>query len=397
MNVIALILARGGAKGIKNKNIINVMGKPLIFYTIDIAKKIKSITEVYVSTDGKKLGHINLNSQSIPVKLSFPKGIIASKEDLESFPIAVQDRFIPLKSLSTIKIEQAKSNIYKVNNRELIYINGKQKKGQEDKIKASLAKVKAVVKDYRKNDLHKLKLKSAPIFYFEDTQKSLKDALKQLSLALVLAALLIFITLLLQFGDLIHSLIIMIAAPLGILGGLLSLYIFDSTICLNSILGIILLNGIAVNNSIILVDFITKLHSEGITPLEAAILASKKRLRPILITSLTTILGMLPIALGLGDGGKILQPLGLSVAGGLWFSMFFTLFLVPTFEVFYLTLQDRFKAQDILLDDSLKFRDTAKDINNLNLRKQDISDKFMLERAVLAKKLETKMLEDNQQ
>ncbi|MBT7611056.1 MAG: efflux RND transporter permease subunit [Bacteriovoracaceae bacterium] len=350
-----------------------------------------------VATDGKKLGHINLNSQSIPVKLSFPKGIIASKEDLESFPIAVQDRFIPLKSLSTIKIEQAKSNIYKVNNRELIYINGKQKKGQEDKIKASLAKVKAVVKDYRKNDLHKLKLKSAPIFYFEDTQKSLKDALKQLSLALVLAALLIFITLLLQFGDLIHSLIIMIAAPLGILGGLLSLYIFDSTICLNSILGIILLNGIAVNNSIILVDFITKLHSEGITPLEAAILASKKRLRPILITSLTTILGMLPIALGLGDGGKILQPLGLSVAGGLWFSMFFTLFLVPTFEVFYLTLQDRFKAQDILLDDSLKFRDTAKDINNLNLRKQDISDKFMLERAVLAKKLETKMLEDNQQ
>jgi hydrophobic/amphiphilic exporter-1 (mainly G- bacteria), HAE1 family len=294
-----------------------------------------------VATDGKKIGIVSFNNTTIPVKLSYPKGIISSKEDLESFPIGIKDRIIPLKSLATIKIEKAKPNTYKVNGRELIEVNAKQKKGQEYKIKFSILKAKQIVEEYRKEGLAKLKLKTSPIFYFQDAQKDLNDALYQLAIALLLAAILIFITLLLQFGDFIHSMIIMVAAPLGIFGGLLSLWIFDSTISLNSVLGIILLNGIAVNNSIILVDFITRLNKQGFSPLQSALMASKKRLRPILITSLTTILGMLPIALGLGDGGKILQPLGLAVAGGLWFSMFFTLFLVPALEVFYLSWKQK--------------------------------------------------------
>jgi hydrophobic/amphiphilic exporter-1 (mainly G- bacteria), HAE1 family len=310
-----------------------------------------------VVTDGKGLGTLNLNNQNINIKLSYPKGIISTKEDLEAFPIGIKDRIIPLKSLATIKIKKAEANTYKQNGQELILVNAKQKKGQEYKIKSSLLKTKQIIRDYKKTDLKKLKLKTTPIFFFKDAQKDLNDALSQLVMALMIAAFLIFITLLLQFGDFIHSIIIMIAAPLGVFGGLLSLWIFNSTISLNSVLGIILLNGIAVNNSIILVDFITKLYAEGHTPLQSVILASKKRLRPILITSLTTILGMFPIALGLGDGGKILQPLGLAVAGGLWFSMFFTLFLVPALEVFYLTLKPTpiipIRDEEILNSDQL--------------------------------------------
>ena len=151
-----------------------------------------------------------------------------------------------------------------------------------------------------------------------------------------MSILLIFLTLLLQFGSFVHTMIVLLAVPLGIMGVLGSLYIFSSTLSLNSALGIILLNGIAVANSILLVDFIRKLVAEGMVPLEAAVLAGRKRLRPILITSLTTILGMLPIALGSGEGGKILQPLGIAVSGGLWFSTLLTLFLVPMFEVIYL-------------------------------------------------------------
>jgi HAE1 family hydrophobic/amphiphilic exporter-1 len=100
---------------------------------------------------------------------------------------------------------------------------------------------------------------------------------------------------------------------------------------------VILLNGIAVANSIILVDFQKRLFDEGKSPIEAALEAGKKRLRPILITSLTTILAMLPVALGLGEGGRILQPLGIAVAGGLWVSMGFTLFVVPALQVAYLS------------------------------------------------------------
>jgi HAE1 family hydrophobic/amphiphilic exporter-1 len=85
------------------------------------------------------------------------------------------------------------------------------------------------------------------------------------------------------------------------------------------------------------VDFIRKIYASGATPLESILTGCGQRLRPVLITSMTTILGMLPIALGTGEGGKILQPLGLVVTGGLWFSMIFTLFLVPLFEYYYLT------------------------------------------------------------
>lgn len=312
-----------------------------------------------VATEGKTLGTVNLDHTSIPVKMSFPKGIITTKEDLEAFPIGVlmgeESKIIPMKSMAHIEIKKSKPEIYRENGRELIVVNGKQKKGEESKIKSSLASAKKIVQEYREKSLSKLQLKSSPMFYFEDAQKDLNDALKQLMVAMGLSALLIFITLLLQFNNVVHSLIIMVAAPLGIFGGLFSLYLFDSTISLNSVLGMILLNGIAVNNSIILVDFIKSQAAEGMVPLEAAVLASKKRLRPILITSLTTILGMFPIALGLGDGGKILQPLGLAVAGGLWFSMFFTLFLVPALEVTYLNFKGKpLKSWDENIEEALE-------------------------------------------
>ena len=289
-----------------------------------------------VATDGKVMEYINIDDDSLPIKVSYPTGTLSTKEDLESLPIGVGDKIVPLRAIVDIKLDEAKPRTYREDGRDLVIINAKRNKGEDHLVDSSLAQAKEIAEEYRKKDLSSLGLTSKPMFYFEDAAKDLNDALKQLSTALALSLLLIFLTMLLQFGDIGHCLIIMVAIPLGIFGGSLSLWMFDSTLSLNSVLGIILLNGIAVNNSIILVDFILSLVREGFTPKEAAILAAQKRLRPILITSLTTILGMLPIALGMGEGGKILQPLGLSVAGGLWFSMLFTLFIVPMLEVLYL-------------------------------------------------------------
>jgi HAE1 family hydrophobic/amphiphilic exporter-1 len=106
-------------------------------------------------------------------------------------------------------------------------------------------------------------------------------------------------------------------------------------------LGVILLNGISVANSIILVDFIKQLKSEGQSAKDAAVNAARIRLRPILMTSLATVIGMMPIALGFGSGGKILQPLGISVSGGLWISMLFTLYFVPTLQCYYYEWKDK--------------------------------------------------------
>ena len=136
---------------------------------------------------------------------------------------------------------------------------------------------------------------------------------------------LIFLVLWLQFQSVSQVFIIMMTIPLGVIGVLLSLYVFNSTLSLNSALGLILLNGMTVNNSILLVDVYNKERQKDVTPHEAIMEACRSRLRPILIT----ILGMAPIAMGLGDGGKILQPLGISVTFGMMFSTTMTLIVVP--------------------------------------------------------------------
>ena len=131
---------------------------------------------------------------------------------------------------------------------------------------------------------------------FEDADQILNDALRQLTVAIALSIFLIFVTLMIQFGDAMNALLVLVAIPLGLIGVLASLYVFGSTLSLNSALGIILLNGIAVANSIILVDFQKKLVERGVSPQQAAAEAGRKRLRPILITSLSTILAILPVA-----------------------------------------------------------------------------------------------------
>jgi outer membrane protein TolC len=170
----------------------------------------------------------------------------------------------------------------------------------------------------------------------EDPKVELNDALKQLAIAVSLSIALIFLTMVFQFGSIMNSLLVLVAVPLGFIGVLTSLFIFQSSLSLNSLLGVILLNGLAVANSIILVDFLQRKVREGVPPRLAAVEVARVRLRPILMTSLTTGLGMLPIAIGFGEGGKILQPLGIAVAGGLSFSMVTTLFIVPALQVSWL-------------------------------------------------------------
>lgn len=289
-----------------------------------------------VASEGRSLGDININDKTYPIRLGFPEGTVSSMEDLKALPIGVGNKILPLSALGVVSLVESKPEIYRVNGRDQIILKAKEKKGEESKKEESLIAAKLAIAEFEKTAAEELGLTTKPQVYFEDAEGELNGALKQLGMAIGMSILLIFLTLLLQFGSFAHTMIVLLAVPLGIMGVLGSLFAFSSTLSLNSALGIILLNGIAVANSILLVDFIKKLVAEGMVPLEAAILAGQKRLRPILITSLTTILGMLPIALGSGEGGKILQPLGIAVSGGLWFSTFLTLFLVPMFEVLYL-------------------------------------------------------------
>jgi len=300
------------------------------------------ITDVLrTATNGRNLDQISFDSKSYPLKLKYKEGTLDTIEQIKAYPILIEDKFIPLNALMKVEKTLASPSIYRENRNEIILINGKQGKGKDHLIASSVEKARKIIEEFNKKDLTAFGIKTAPSISIKEAQVELNEALDQLMIALALSLLLIFLTLIIQFGSVIQTLIIMVAIPLGVCGGILSLWLGNSTLSLNSVLGIILLNGIAVNNSIILVEFILNSYKQGVIPKEAAILAARQRLRPILITSLTTIFGMLPMAAGLGDGGKILRPLGISVSGGLWFSTMLTLFIVPYLQVLYLQRKQR--------------------------------------------------------
>lgn len=161
------------------------------------------------------------------------------------------------------------------------------------------------------------------------------DSFADLELALALAVVLVYMVMAVQFESLLYPLIVMFTVPLAAIGAILGLLATKVNLGITGLIGMVMLAGIVVNNGIVLVDCMNRLRQQGLTAREAALSAGKVRLRPVLMTSLTTILGLLPLALGFGDAAELEVPLAVTVIGGLLTSTLLTLFVVPAlYEVF---------------------------------------------------------------
>jgi hydrophobe/amphiphile efflux-1 (HAE1) family protein len=156
-----------------------------------------------------------------------------------------------------------------------------------------------------------------------------KEAFASLRFAALMALVLVYMVLASQFKSLLHPLVIMFSVPMGLTGVFLALYLTRTTISVNSFMGIIMMVGIVVSNGVLLVDFANTLRRRGMSIHDAVVQAGRTRLRPILMTTLATIVGLLPMAMGFGEGSETNMPLARAVIGGLTVSTFFTLFLVP--------------------------------------------------------------------
>ena len=154
------------------------------------------------------------------------------------------------------------------------------------------------------------------------------------SFAFILALLLIYLVLAAQFESFKDPFIIMITVPLAIAGAVLSLWIFNQTLNIFSEIGMITLVGLVTKNGILIVEFANKKRQLGINKFDAVIEAATQRLRPILMTSLATSLGALPIALSLGEAASSRVPLGIVIVGGIIFSLVLTLFVIPAVYTF---------------------------------------------------------------
>jgi multidrug efflux pump subunit AcrB len=182
----------------------------------------------------------------------------------------------------------------------------------------------------------------------EETNRSLIGAL-------ILALCVVYMVMAMQFRSLLHPFIVMFTVPLGLIGVFVAMYITNTTFSATSMMGIIMMVGIVVANGILLVDYANRQRDQGIDPEQAVLIASKVRLRPILMTSLAVVVGLIPMAIG-GPGGELYAPLARAVMGGLVASTVLTLFVIPVLysiiERRYPTDAVRRNADDAVIDAS---------------------------------------------
>jgi len=233
---------------------------------------------------------------------------------------AASGQMIPLNRIASLKIDEGPVEILR------------QDQERYSEITADIHGVDlGTVMEQIQSRLSKLDLPDGYRFSYEGEFADMQESFSSLAMAFGLAVILIYMVMASQFESLIHPFTIMFSIPLAVIGVIFGLYITNSIVSVASILGLITLAGIVVNNAIVMVDYINQLRRSGTEKIEAIITAGTVRLRPIMMTALTTILGLLPIAMGIGEGSESTQPMGIVIVSGLTFATFLTLFVIPIF------------------------------------------------------------------
>ncbi len=245
-------------------------------------------------------------------------------DNLLNSPIFTPDgRMIRLKNIARITEGSGPLEIERKNRQKIVMV-------EADKLGRSLGEVTADIKA----ELKKMKIPEGVSVSFGGEVEEQKKAFKDLTFLLIVGIVLVYMVMASLFGRLRDPLIIMFSVPFSLSGILFAFYFTGVTLGIISFMGIIMLTGLVVNNAIVLLDYIHLLQKRGYVLVEAITQAGKNRLRPVLMTTLTTFFGMFPMAISSRVGAEIWNPLGITMLGGLTVSTLVTLILVPT--VYYL-------------------------------------------------------------
>ncbi|MBW4694383.1 MAG: efflux RND transporter permease subunit [Lyngbya sp. HA4199-MV5] len=268
----------------------------------------------------------------VDVRVQLNQDLLKQPSQLAQLPLFVDNNaLVRLSDVAKIEEGQAPGEIQRINQRAVFLIAGNLNKGAS--LGAALAEVQQIVSKLDLPD----DVTVLPS-YAGRTNKELQDALVVLG---GLAAFLVFVVMAVQYNSVIDPLVIILTVPLALAGGILGLFVTQTAIGITVVVGAVLLVGIVVNNAIIMVETANQLREEeGLDRPTAILKAAPQRLRPILMTTITTVLGLFPLALGIGEGSEFLQPLGVVVFAGLTLATMLTLFIIPCF---YVLLHDIFK------------------------------------------------------
>ena len=269
---------------------------------------------------GETATDLRLGDRSIPVRVRYPDADRYDPARLASLTLKTPDgRTLPLSTVARPVVATGDGELTRENLRQVALVTARLE-GRD--LGGAAAEVQAKVRT--------LKL---PVGYSVEVggqYESQRQAFRELMLVFAAAAALVLLVLVIEFRAVIPSLILLLAAPLSFGGSFLLLRLAGSELDVSSSMGLILLVGLVVKNGIVMLDYAHRLHAEGMRFVDAVAQAARVRLRPIVMTTLCTLFGLLPLALGLGAGAELQKPLALAVVGGLGLSTLVTLFAVPS-------------------------------------------------------------------
>ena len=285
-----------------------------VYQQIAAAITSESTASSTLTNDGKKLDVVVIKDENNDVTKANIKDIKLTYTDKEG-----NEKTTKLSEVADISDSESMNSITRSDQKRYLTISGTLKEGYTNTDVSN--KAKALFDDYNLPDGCSIE--------YSGSNESTMEAVKQMLLMMLLGVILIYLIMVAQFQSLKSPFIIMFTIPLAFTGGFLGLLITGFDVSVVALLGFVMLCGIIVNNGIVLVDYINNLRLEGKERREAIVEAGKTRMRPILITAITTVLGLSTMALGIGTGSEIMQPIAIVCIGGLLYATIMTLYIVP--------------------------------------------------------------------
>ncbi|WP_227936841.1 efflux RND transporter permease subunit [Alkalihalobacillus deserti] len=303
--------------------------------SVQIANTIGNATRGVVAT------RLARNGEEIDVRLQVEDRFTASVDKLKQLLIDTPTgERIPLDVVATIERGQGPNSIRRADRLREVTVRA-------DILNRDLGSVIADIETRLKEEIRPT-LPSGYRISFGGQNEQMNDAFFKLGGAIALAIILVYMVMAGRFESFFYPIIIMFSVPVTAIGIIAGLLLTNQPVGVGSLIGILILTGIVVNNAIVLVDYINTLKNKGLTTYDAIIEAGPTRLRPILMTALTTILGLIPLTLGFGEGTEVQQPMAIVIVFGLSVSTFITLILIPV--IYDLTDKKKRKKRDNQLE-----------------------------------------------
>lgn len=284
------------------------------------------VTQIQDQLEGKNAGQLERDGEMRDITIKVPE---MGLNEVNQIMITSGEQVFRLCEIADITIGTSPKEIFRRNQTRIGKVTAQIEKG------VALDKVAAEIREA----VSTIELQNNYRIQVTGEEEKRQESMNNLSFALLLSIVLVYMVLASQFESLIHPFTILLTIPLALVGTVITFFVLGKTINIMAIIGIIMLVGIAVNNSIILVDRINQLMRDGLDRKMAIIQAGQQRIRPIIMTSLTTILALLPLTIGFGESASLRSPMALAVIGGLVTSTLLTLVVIPcVFDVL-----DRFR------------------------------------------------------